>query len=487
MGVSLYTSRIVLNTLGVSDFGVYNIVGGVVIMLSFLNGTLSGSTSRFITFELGHNNIDRLKKTFNTSLTLHIGISVLILLIAESLGLWFVKTQLVIPENRIPASLITYQFVIISFIVSFMQIPYSASIIAHERMGIFAYISILESLLKLTVAYLISIGNFDKLVLYALLSAGVTTLILVLNVLYCLTTLNECRYSFSYDNKMLKSMLSFSGLDLYGSVCYMAGTQGINILLNLFFGPLMNAASGIAIQVRNAVSGFSNNFITAIRPQIVKSYAIDDIPNMKNLVYSSSKYSFLLLYLISLPLIVENNFILNLWLGKVPDYAILFCQLSLVYNLFAALSYPIIIAIQATGRMKRISFISGNINLIALPLTYFFLKVYNNPIYPFIISILVIILVSISDLIILRRYIPEFKIPEFLEKVISPSFLVCILSAIIPILITLNFPHGWMRFLISCFVSTIMVLLFTYSLSLNNNQRDIVSKKILCVLSKYIR
>ena len=284
MVVSLYTSRIVLNTLGVEDYGIYNVVGGVVAMFGFLNASMSGATARFLSFELGKGNFLRLKKTFSSALIIHIGIALIILIIAETLGLWFLNHKLVIPADRIDAAQWAYQFSILSTLITITQAPYNASIIAHEKMTIYAYVEILNVTLKLLVVYLLVIGNFDKLILYSFFIFTVSTLIALIYRLYCIRHFNECRFHWIWDTSILKPMLSFSGWDLYGNMSVTVKQQGLNMLLNIFWGPLLNSANGVATSVQGAILGFSSNIITAAKPQIIKSYAESNIYRMKTLI-----------------------------------------------------------------------------------------------------------------------------------------------------------------------------------------------------------
>ena len=288
MAINLYTSRIVLKILGIEDFGIYNAVGGIVAMFGFLTSAMSISTQRYITYELGKNNLKQLNKIFNTSITIHAVISVIILILAETIGLWFLYNKMTIPIERLNAALWTYQASIASAIILIMSIPYNATIIAHEKMSAFAYISVLEVVLKLAIVYLLLISNFDKLKLYSTLILIVQLIIRIIYGQYCKKHFLETKIHFIKDKSLFKEMLSFAGWNLWGNCAGIASTQGVNILLNIFFGPHINAARGIAVQVQGAVNQFASNFQTAINPQITKSYAQGDYNYMHNLIFSST-------------------------------------------------------------------------------------------------------------------------------------------------------------------------------------------------------
>ncbi|PZU08388.1 MAG: hypothetical protein DI622_17030, partial [Chryseobacterium sp.] len=476
--ISLYTSRVVLEVLGVVDFGIYNVIGGIVLFFSFLNGTLSGSISRFFTFELGKNNLENLKKVFNTSLTIQIVLGIIIFFIAELLGAYLIKNKLVIPKYRIETSLLAFHFILFNFLFAFIRISYDASIVAYEKMSFFAYFSIFESVLKLVLTYLLLYIGYDKLVLYSVMLCIISFFGLLGNYLFCRKSFSECRYSFTYDKRFLKEILTFSFLDIYGSVCYMIGNQGVGFVLNFLWGPLLNAANGVAIQVRNAVSGFSNNIVMAARPQIVMSFSRDEIIKMINLVHLTCKYSFILLFIFTFPIIIECDFVLNLWLKDVPKYSTEFTKISLAYILIASIFYPIIIAIQSTGKMKHISIISGSLNLLTIPLMYLISAFTNIPYYSYCAIIITLLFVSGSDLIILQKYIKLFSIKSFFKKVILPCVILCISSSIIPLFIIENFDEGIKRFLFNTIFIVIEICFISYFFIIEREIKDLIFQKI---------
>jgi len=478
MAVGLFTSRIVLEALGVEDFGIYNVIGGVVLMIAFLNTTLSGATSRFLTFELGKQNSESLRKTFSSALTIHIGVALLIFVLAETIGLWFLETKLVIPESRMFAARIVYQFSILSCMVSVTQVPYNASIISHERMDVFAFVSILDALLKLLIVYLLFLGEHDKLIIYSLLLFIVTSAIALIYRFYCTRNYAECHYKCELDKATLKPLLQFSGWDLYGNLSVVASIQGMNILLNLFFGPSINAAAALGNQVRNAVSGFSTNFLTAVQPQLVKEYAHQNTVKMARLVIHASKYSFMMSYILYFPLIVENKFALSLWLKAVPDFTVVFCQLTLIYSLIGSFVSPINLAIHATGRIKLLSLATGSLFLITLPISYVLLKLGYSPVYPFIVNIVFFALAYLSNLLILRRNVPDFSIRLIIKKVIGPCLLLVFISIPIPWYVYHEMPYGWLRFIVTCATSMSIISLSGFYILFDKTVRVMILKKV---------
>ena len=353
MGIYLYTTRVVLSILGVEDYGIYNVVGGLVAMFSFLNATMSGATSRFITFELGKNS-SKLQTVFSVALTIHIIIALIVFLIGETFGVWFLENELTIPATKMYEAKWLLQFSIMTMIFSFTQVPYNASIIAHEKMNVYAYFELVNVGLKLLSVYLLLIIDTNKLIFYGaivmLTQIGVT----LLYRLYCINKWEHCKFKLSLDREFLRPLLSYSGWDLFGNASLVARTQGVNILLNIFFGAVMNAAAGIAMQVQTAAMSFATNVMTAFRPQIVKTYATKSYSEMINLISLGSIITYILYLIIVTPLIFEMDFILHIWLKEVPDYAVCFCQLALLMDLFSNSGRFLMIGIDATGRIKKL-------------------------------------------------------------------------------------------------------------------------------------
>lgn len=433
MAVSLYTSRVILHILGVDDYGIYQVVGGVVGMLSFLNGALSSGSSRFLTFELGKGDLEKLKRTFSTTLTIHIFIALIIIILAETVGLWFVCHKLVIPADRLDAALWTYHLSILTAAITITQVPYNASIISHEKMGIYAYMSIVEVSAKLSVVYLLGVWQVDKLKLYAILLCILQIAIAFFYRFYCVRKFKETRYEFVIDRNILKSIAGFSGWSLFANLSNALNSQGTAILTNMFFGPAVVTARAISIQVNMAANQFVNNFRMAINPQIVKCYAMEDYEGSKKLLLESTKYSFYLMYLLGLPIFLLAEPILYLWLGTVPEYTVIFLRLIIIQSLFSIFDTSLYTALYAKGRLRENALISPLINFIQFPVVYLLFKHGFSPVtlsYAGIITyVLLGVIVKPSLLIKVMNYSCKEIINIFVIcfKIVLYSFLLPIL------------------------------------------------------------
>lgn len=484
MLVSLYTSRVILRVLGVVDDGIYSIVGGTVSMFSFLNGALSGATSRFLTFELGRGDKERLKQTFSAALLVHCILAIVVFILLETVGLWLLNHKLVIPDGRMYAARVVYQLSAFATLLSITQVPYTASIISHERMGAFAYMSILEAVLKLLICYLIIVSPADKLITYGILTLGVRVLIIMIYRIYCIRKFEECRFSRVKDRGLIKPILSFSGWDLFGNLSVTARNQGVDMIMNVFFGPAINSAAGKAGIISNAVNGFSNNFLTAIRPPIVKAYSIGDIRKMEDLMIDASRYAFSLLILFSAPFFFESQFVINLWLENPPQYTALFCVADLALVLITALFRPLTYAIHATGRIRFMSLANGIILLSSVPIAYALLVAGKNPIAPWIAKCFLQLLIAVSNLYSVKHNIPEFDVAYYLRKSALPALLSTAIVLPITFIVYRQFPDSsWWRFLSVCSVSTLAVALTVYFIVFDQKMR----KYVLNTAKKFIK
>lgn len=483
MGVALYTSRVVLNALGEEDFGIYNVVGGVVTMLAFLNGVMGSGTSRFLTYELGRGNLEQLNKIFNVALVIHVAIAIVVFLLAETIGLWFMMTQMTIPAERLNAAFWVYQFSVLSCVVQLTQTPYTAIIIAHERMNIYAYVSILEVVLKLGIAGLIACYvSFDKLIFYATALFVVFLIVACVYRSYCIKRYAECRFRFTKDKALCKTLLHFSGWDIIGYLCVVSQGQGINILLNVFFGPIVNAARGITFQVEGAFNAFMGNFMLAVQPQIVKLYAIGELQGMIRLVNASSKYAFYLVWLLALPVFLKTEYILRLWLKEVPDYTVIFIRLILINCLIRAVARAVVIAVHATGNIKRLNLWGGTIGLIPLPLSYVFLRLGFVPEIAFVVVIVCSLVCNIVELIVLKKQIC-FSLKEYLFKVYVICCVVVVCSSVLPLVVRPYFENhifSLFGFGVLCIFS---VVLTVYWVGIDRQTR----KKVNHFIGKYLK
>lgn len=477
MAVTLYTSRVVLRVLGVDDFGIFNVVGGVVVMFSFLNSAMSSATQRFLTFELGKENLIGFSRVFSMSINIHALIAAVVFILAETIGLWFVNTQLVIPPERLIAANWVYQCSILAFMVTIMSVPYNAAIIAHERMGAFAYISILEVSLKLFIVFLLEWLAYDKLKLYAVLIFLVSFIIRIVYGFYCKFKLEGCKYSWFKDKALFKQMSGFAGWNLWGNMAAATVDQGINVLLNIFFGPLVNASRGIAYQVGAAVRMFYTNFQMAVNPQITKSYATKDLERMHMLMFQSSKFSFFLMLILSIPLLFETEFVLQLWLGKVPEYTVWFVRLVLISGLIDCLSGSLMVGAQATGNIKLYQIVVGGLFLLIVPVSYFFMKCYNNVYIPFIVMIFFSIISLLARLLIISR-LAGFEVFSFVKQVLFPSFFITVLSLIIPNSIYLGMERTFLTLVLQVIISIVFVPLIIWCVGISKIEKGILLKII---------
>ncbi|MFR9603182.1 MAG: lipopolysaccharide biosynthesis protein [Rikenellaceae bacterium] len=420
--VSLYTSRVALEALGVEDYGIYNVVGGVVMLLSFMNAAMSSGTQRFLTYALGRGDQTAVTRIFSSSLSIHILISLVIVLFAETIGLWFLNHRLNIPVDRLYAANWVYQFSIISAVVSITQVPYTASIIAHERMNIYAFVSIFDGVARLGVLYLIINLNFDKLILYGGLYLLLSVVVALIYRGYSLKNFKFTRYKFYYERSLWRELGSYAVWNLWGNLAAVGFTQGVNILVNIFFGPVLNSARAISIQVSGALVQFVGSFQTAMNPQIVKSYARDQTSEMVELIYRGSKFSFMMLWIISMPLLVNLDYVLTLWLRDVPSHTLIFTQWIIINALVDSLSGPLMTGIQATGRIKLYQSLVGGILLLNVPLSYLFLKLGAPAVVVFYVLVSCSVMALAARLYIIQRYLP-ISILHFIGRVLAPVLL----------------------------------------------------------------
>ena len=485
MAISLYTSRVILNALGVEDYGIYNIVGGVVAMFSMLSGSLSAAISRFITFELGKGNKENLAKVFSASVTIQLGICAIVILLAETVGLWFLNSKMVIPENRLYAANWVYQLSLVTFVISLVSIPYNAAIIAHERMSAFAYISIFEAVNKLIVAYFIIISPFDKLIFYAIMIAMIAIIIRLIYGVYCKKGFEECTYHFIYDHELLKQMFGFAGWNFIGASSALLRDQGGNIVINLFCGPAVNAARGIAFQVNTAVHSFVTNFMTALNPQITKSYASGDYQYMMTLIFQGARLSYYILLLLSLPVIVNTHYILHIWLGQVPEHTVLFVQLVLIFGMCESISSPLITAMLATGKIRNYQLVVGGFQMLNLPVSYILLRFGAIPETVLIVAIVISQLCLVSRLYMLRGLI-GLKARDFIKKVYANVIEVTILSVIVPFLLAIVLNNDFLNFIVLSIITVVSTLLVVFYVGCTMEERQfVVSKVKMMILKKY--
>lgn len=486
MLVSLYTSRVILNALGVEDYGIYSVVGGVVTMFSMLSGSLSAAISRFITFELGTGNKEKLEKVFSSSVTIQAGIALVIIIIAETAGLWFLNEKMVIADDRMPAANWCFQFSIMTFAVNLISVPYNAAIIAHEKMSAFAYISILEALGKLAIAWCIAINPIDRLVFYALMVAVLSVLIRVIYGVYCKRHFEECTYHFIYDHDLLKKMFSFAGWNFIGSSSAVLRNSGTDIILNLFFGTAVNAARGIAVKMDTVITQFVANFMTALNPQITKSYAAGDSEYMFKLIFKGARYSYYILLLLALPVLLNTHYILVLWLKLVPEHAVLFAQLILILGLSECISNPLITAMLATGNIKKYQIIVGGLQMMNLPVAYLCLYWGAIPESVVLVAIVISQCCLAARLYMLKGMI-GLEVKRYMRQVYINVIIVTLVAAIAPGILAAKLTEGFLSFVIITLVAVGSTLMSSFYLGCSKSEREFIIMKAVLQYNKAFR
>src|SRR5690554_3152106 len=465
MGVTLYMSRIVLEQLGVSDYGIYSLVGGIVALFGFLNSSMSSATQRYLAFDLGKKDEKRLQKTFSVTLTIHMVIAILILIIAETVGLWYVNYKVVLPPDRLFAANVVYQFSVLTALIGIIQVPYDSLIIAYEKMNVYAYISIIEVGLKLGLVFLLVIYGGDKLMAYAAMMFLVSLIIRIAYQIYCRKNYKASKYKYEYDKIYFKELISYSGWNLFGGIASVSRGQGINIVLNLFFGTVVNAAYGLTLQVQGAVNQFVTNFQKAVNPQIIKTYSEGNLERMHNLIIQSSKFSFLLMFLLVAPILFNTDYILNLWLKNPPEHTAIFVQLSLIGILIDCISGPLMVAVQATGKIRNYQIVIGSLIILTLPIAVLWLYLGGRPEVVFY-SVILINILSFTFRVFFLNSLLGLNITEFLKMVLFRMVLVSATVYIAFILLKeYNNSNEWLSIIYTIFITTISVFIIGLSKS----------------------
>ena len=484
MFINLYTSRIVLKSLGVEDYGIYSAVGGFVAMFSMISTALGGAISRFLTFSLAKDSIERLREVFSTSLIIQMALCLLLVLVAETLGIWFINTRMVIPDIRLVAANWVFQISVLTTIINLFNIPYHSLIIAHEKMSAFAYIGIYEGCANLLVAILLLHSSCDSLILYATLMCGVSVSVRLIYMLYCKKCFPEASFKFLIDKDLLKNMFGFAGWNFIGTTSGVLRSQGITVLINVFCGPAVNAARGIAMQVNNAVNAFCTNFTTAVRPQITKMYALGEKENYENLVIKCSKFSFFILMILFLPLMTEAEFIIGKWLVEVPDYTIEFLRVILLLTLVESYSSSLIYLLLATGNIKKYQILVGGIQLMNFPIAYMLLKLGFSPVSTVSSTIFIAAICLVIRLYLLKKML-NFPIIKFVFKVIfntASLFIICLLFMLFAKqYITLD---GWYKFIVDVLLAEMICLIAIVSVGLSGSERKFIISYIVKFVNK---
>ena len=477
MCIQLYTSRLVLKILGVEDFGIYNVVGGIVAMFAFLNASLSSSTQRYITYYLGKGNNKDVQEVFSNCVFIHAIIALAIVVLSETIGLFFLYHKMVIPEGRMIAAFWVFQMSILTTVILILSYPYIATIIAYEKISAFAYISIFEAFLKMSIVFVLLFVNADNLILYSILFVITQIIVQLLYTHYCNKHFEVTKLVYKLNSGLFKSMFSFIGWNLWGGLSNIFYTQGLNILLNIFFGPAVNAARALAVQVQGAVQQFATNLQTAINPQITKSYASEDLETMHSLVFKSTRYTFFLLMTISLPLILKTELILTLWLSTVPEWTVAFVRLMVCIVFVDSLAGPLMISSAATGNVKLYQTVIGGTMLLILPFSYIFLKLGYSPVVVFIVHLAFCLITFVLRLFIVRPMI-RLSLREYFVSALKPcikaGFISVLLSFVLFYILDDTVINGFIIIISSILIAIVSV----YFIGLSANEKGIIRQKI---------
>lgn len=487
MFVALYVSRIALDVLGASDYGLYNVIGGVVSMMTFINGSVSAGTSRFITYELGLGDKERLRDVFNVALVNHIIIAVVIFVMAETVGLWFVKTQMVFDADRSTAVNIVYQLSIITTMLQITQIPYTATIIAHEKMSIYAYLSIIEVALKLLMVWaLMWLHNVDALIAYAVMVFFIQVLVISIYRFYCLHSYPESKWRLVRKIEKYKEIFKFAGWDIVGAICVISQGQGINVLLNIYFGPVINAARAISYQVQGAFTQFTGNFMTAVNPEIVKNFARKEYREMVKLINNASIYSYFLLLIFVMPVCFKIDCLLGLWLKEVPDQTVVFTVVVLATMMIRAIARPVIMGTHATGDIKALNIYAGGLGLFPLPVCWVALHYGAPAVSVFYVILLWGMFANIAEIIIFKVKLPEFSISEHLRVVYVRCIVITVATVLPCCYLARFFDNSFFGFCSYYGCSFSISALIIFYMGLTNSLRIQVLNKIKDAKHKFI-
>lgn len=481
--VTLYTTRLILEALGIEDYGVYNVVGGFVSMFGFLNGALSNSTQRYITYALGKNDKKMLENVFSNSLVVHIVLGLAIVIITEIVGIWYMKYKMVIPADRYDAAFLTFHCSVFALFMMIISVPYNASIIAHEKMSAFAYISIFEVIMKLTVTITLLFVTYDKLKVYAFSILLIQIVLRVIYIIYCHHHFSETKAPKKIDVSFIKEMTSFAGWTLIGNLAVAMASQGVNMILNLFFGPVVNAARGITFHVQGAINQFTNSFQTSVNPQITKYYSVRKLEEMNNLVFQSSKFSFYLLLFLVLPILYFAPYILGLWLKNVPEYVVGFTRLICIISLVSVIGSPLSMAVSSTGNIKLFQSVVGGLLMFNLPIAYICLKCGGNAYSVFYIQLILEIISLLVRLLISSKLL-NFSIIHFLSKVFLRLGLVSISLCVCMLLLNhIIRSDSFINVVLGTLFMWCSIILLVFALGVEHNERN----KIILLLKNKLK
>lgn len=483
--VGLYTSRVVLQVLGTEDYGIYGIVGSITALLSFLNASMNGATSRFIAYEIGKNNNIKLCKTFNAAMVSHVAIALFVFIFSETVGLWLLNNKLIIPENRIDAAKWVFHFSVFSAIINITQVPYNATIIAHEKMKVYAYVEILNAILKLLMVFLLSILGYDKLIVYSILFFCVNLIVAFTYRFYCLRNYPETRFHFEIDKDIIKPMLGFSLWDLYSNFSIAIKVQGRNFLINTFFGVLYNAASSITVVILGAVLGFTSAIVQAFKPYIIKLYAQNRIEDVNKVSSNALKYTVLLISLFVVPLLIEIDYVFKLWLGDVPQYAVSFSRCALIGSCIATCNNILVTILQANGNIKKISLLTGTIYCFHIPIMYILFKLGYDATSSYIVDIIGVICLFASNLYVIKQNIPSFNTFRLILSIIS-SLIIVIPVSVITYYCSIFFESSLTKVIIVTIIYLFLCLSISFFTIVDKQTRSLIINRINIYINKFL-
>ena len=482
MLVTLYSSRVILQALGVSDYGVYTTVGGIVSILTVVIGPIDSAISRFLTYELGRGNKELIKRYFSTGITIMIVFSIIAVILLEIFGLWFINNKMVVDESRVSAANWVLHFSVAAFVLNMLASPYRATIIAHERMSLYAYIGILDAILKLSVAFLIAVSISDRLVFYAFLLFLVSIIILLIYFVVCNKRFDECKQiKIGIDRELFGDLFSFAGWNMFGAASSVCRGQGVNLLFNVFGGPIVNAAYGIANQVNGAVQSFVNNFTTALSPSIIKSYAASEKDYMMSLVYQGARFSYFLVLFFAMPLILETGYITKLWLGQTPEYSVVFIQMMLIYSLIESISKTIMAGVNASGKIRFYQIVIGSFQILILPVAYIILKLGYSP-FAVLMAMVIIDIVAVYARVLMAKSIFGLSVGVYMWQVVARVVLVTIVALPIPLLLRLYMDETIYRFVVVVVVSVISTAVAVLYVGCSSSERSTLLNKLKSIL-----
>lgn len=481
--VSLYSTRAILNVLGVVDYGIYNVVAGFVSMFAFLNSSMTNTVQRFFNYEIGFSDKGNLNKVYVTSIQIQAILGVLTVVLLEVVGMWYIKTKMVIPVERLTAAIYVFQLSVFSLFLLILQIPFAAAVIAHEKMGFYAVVSMTDAVLKLIIAIVLPFISYDRLIYYGILMSLISLIDILLYYFYAKRSFREIAYKHLYYKDLFKRMITFSGWNVLDSFAYTMQGQGLNMLMNAFYGPVVNAARGVAYQIQAALSGFTENIAVAFKPQLIESYAKDDHERTKSLMFSMSKLGYIMVYVLSLPISLEVEYILNIWLGgTVPNYTAIFTILVLLNMALGSLNIPISQTVQATGHIQRYQTIRSLIVTSALPLSWLAL-ICGAPAYIIFVILILVNMINQPVSMYLLRKVFKYSYRDYFSRVILPCFLFSVVAPIIPIMIHLIMKESFGRLLLVCIVSVIISLIFVYSIIMTKSEKMFIK----VIIDRYIQ